>query len=61
LGASLLRYAERIVLYLREFGFDTPELTPELFEDPNRIIRMDEALLRIEILVSIDGVTFSDC
>lgn len=52
---------DRIVACLREFGFDTPDLVPELFEDPDRIIRMGEAPLRIEILMSIDGVTFEDC
>jgi predicted nucleotidyltransferase len=53
--------AERIVSCLSEFGFDTPDVVPELFEDPDRIIRMGEAPLRIEILTDIDGVTFDDC
>ena len=53
--------AERIVLCLHEFGFDTPDVTPELFEDPDRIVRMGEAPLRIEILMEIDGVNFDDC
>jgi predicted nucleotidyltransferase len=53
--------AERIVQCLREFGFDTPDLTADLFNDPDRIIRMGEAPLRIEILTAIDGVEFDDC
>jgi predicted nucleotidyltransferase len=53
--------ANRLVSCLQEFGFDTPDLVPELFEDPDRIIRMGEAPLRIEILMNIDGVTFEDC
>ena len=53
--------AERLVACLREFGFDTPSLKPELFDDPDRIIRMGEAPLRIEILSEIDGVVFEDC
>ena len=53
--------AERLVACLREFGFDTPELTVDLFDDPNRIIRMGEAPLRIEILTAIDGVEFESC
>jgi predicted nucleotidyltransferase len=53
--------AERIVACLREFGFDTPDLTPPLFEDPDRIVRMGEAPIRIEILMDIDGVTFDAC
>lgn len=46
---------------LRDFGFDLPNLTPELFEEPNRIIRMGTPPLRIEILMDIDGVDFDDC
>ncbi len=53
--------AERLVDCLRDFGFDTPDLTPELFDDPNRIIRMGVAPLRIEILTQIDGVDFDEC
>lgn len=53
--------AENLVRSLREFGFDTPNLTPELFDDPERIVRMGTAPLRIEILTQIDGVEFDDC
>lgn len=53
--------AERIVSCLREFGFDTPDLSAELFQEPERIIRMGEAPLRIEILTDIDGVNFDEC
>ncbi len=53
--------AEKLVRCLREFGFDTPNLNAELFDDPNRIVRMGEAPLRIEILTEIDGVNFEDC
>ena len=53
--------ARRIVTALREFGFDVPSLTPELFLDPDRIVRMGVAPLRIELLTSIDGVEFDDC
>lgn len=53
--------SERLVACLREFGFDSPNLNAELFEDPDRIIRMGVAPLRIEILTSIDGVDFAEC
>jgi predicted nucleotidyltransferase len=53
--------AENLVRSLREFGFDTPNLTPKLFDDPERIVRMGTAPLRIEILTQIDGVEFDDC
>jgi len=53
--------AERVVASLRQFGFDTPELVPELFEQPDGIIRMGTAPIRIEILNDIDGVDFDEC
>jgi len=53
--------ARRIVTALRDFGFDLPSLTPELFLDPDRIVRMGVAPLRIELLTSIDGVDFDEC
>ena len=53
--------AERLVACLREFGFGTSELTPELFEDPNRIVRMGQAPVRIEIVTQISGVEFEKC
>ena len=53
--------AENLVRSLREFGFDTPNLTPELFDDPERIVRMGTAPLRIEIMTQIDGVQFDEC
>lgn len=53
--------AIRIVQCLKEFGFDAPELEPNLFLQPDRIVRMGIAPLRIEILTDIDGVRFEDC
>lgn len=53
--------ATRIAAALREFGFDVPSLTEELFLEPDRIVRMGVAPLRIEILMGIDGVDFDEC
>lgn len=53
--------AERVVACMREFGFDAPNLTPELFDNPDMLLRMGVAPLRIELLTSIDGVDFEDC
>ena len=52
---------ERIVSALREFGFDLPMLTADLFQEPDRVVRMGNAPIRIELLTSIDGVDFDDC
>lgn len=53
--------AEKIVTVLKEFGFDLPDLLPELFLQENKIIRMGVPPLRLEILTTISGVTFTDC
>jgi len=53
--------AERTVAALREFGFDLPDLRPEVFLQEHKIIRLGRPPLRIEIATSISGVTFADC
>ena len=49
--------ADRIVKVLQQFGFDTPDLTPELFLKEKSIIRMGFPPMRIEIT----GVDFTEC
>ena len=53
--------AQRVVHTLKEFGFDHPELTPELFLQENKIIRMGHPPMRLEISTGISGVEFEDC
>jgi hypothetical protein len=53
--------AQRVVNTLKEFGFDQPELTPELFLHENKIIRMGHPPMRLEISTSISGVEFEEC
>ena len=53
--------AAKIVEVLREFGFSVPELSSELFLQQNRVIRMGVPPLRLEILTTISGVSFSEC
>jgi hypothetical protein len=53
--------AERIVAVLREFGFDTPELSADLFLKENSIVRMGVPPMRIEIVTGISGVKFDEC
>ena len=59
--AIVPKTAEQMVLALREFGFDTPELSKELFLRENSIVRMGIAPMRIEILTTISGVNFDEC
>ena len=53
--------AHKTVEALREFGFNSPALTEELFLEEEKNIRMGNPPLRIEILTSIDGVAFTEC
>jgi hypothetical protein len=49
------------VAAIKEFGFDVPELSPELFLKENQVIRMGAPPFRIEIVTSASGVTFEEC
>ena len=53
--------AEKIVTVLKEFGFDVPELSTELFLKEDQIVRMGLPPIRIEIVTSISGVHFPEC
>jgi hypothetical protein len=53
--------ARRMVDTVREFGFNTPELSPALFLQDNSMVRMGNIPLRIEILTQISGVGFDEC
>ncbi len=53
--------AEKLVALLKEFGFDTPELTVDLFLTEQKVVRMGIPPMRIEILTSISGVDFASC
>jgi hypothetical protein len=53
--------AEKVVAVLREFGFDVPELSVELFLKENQIVRMGLPPVRLEIVTSISGVSFDEC
>jgi predicted nucleotidyltransferase len=53
--------AEKVVTILKEFGFDVPELSADLFLKANQIIRMGVPPVRIEIATTISGVRFEEC
>ena len=52
---------QKLVDVVKEFGFDLPELTPELFQKEGQIIRMGVPPVRIEIATGISGVDFAEC
>lgn len=53
--------AQRTVAVLHEFGFTDPVLTPALFLEQDRIVRMGVPPFRIEIATTISGVEFDGC
>jgi hypothetical protein len=53
--------ASRLVSAIREFGFETPELSVDLFMRPDQVVRLGVPPLRIELLTSISGVEFEEC
>ena len=53
--------AQKLVTVLREFGFNLPELVPELFQKKDQIIRLGVPPVRIEIATGISGVSFEEC
>ena len=53
--------SERVAAALRGFGFSSGDITLGVFLEADRIVRMGNPPLRIELLTSISGVEFADC
>jgi phage replication-related protein YjqB (UPF0714/DUF867 family) len=53
--------AHKLVAVLKDFGFDTSDLSPELFLKEGNIVRMGVQPMRIEIMTSATGVDFDEC
>ncbi len=53
--------ARKVVAVLKEFGFDLPDLSAEMFLTEWQIIRMGVPPVRIEIATTISGVNFREC
>jgi hypothetical protein len=54
--------AVRMNAVVKEFGFDVPELSPDVFlKDVHKIVRMGVPPLRIEIMMAISGINFKEC
>jgi predicted nucleotidyltransferase len=45
---------------IREFGFDTPNLSEALFLERDKVVRMGFPPIRIEVLTSISGLEFEE-
>lgn len=53
--------AFKLVDVLKDFGFEIPELSPNLFLAEGKVIRMGLPPIRLKILTSVSGVTFEEC
>ena len=53
--------AEKLVVVLRDFGLNAPQLSADIFLQENQIIRMGVPPMRIELLTTISGVDFDSC
>jgi predicted nucleotidyltransferase len=53
--------ADKIVAVLKEFGFDSSELSPEMFLKEWQVIRLGVPPVRVELNTMISGVDFDDC
>ena len=53
--------AEKLVVVLKEFGLNAPQLSADIFLQENQIIRMGVPPMRIELLTTISGVDFDSC
>ncbi len=53
--------SQRIVTVLKEFGFDLPELSPQLFLKEWQVIRLGVPPVRIELATTVSGVNFNEC
>ena len=56
-----LENAMRMVEVLKEFGFNVTDLSADLFLQENKIVRMGNPPLRLEVLTTISGVDFCEC
>jgi len=52
--------AQRILTALGEFGFGGVELSAEDFQKPDHVIQLGVPPVRVDIVTSIDGVTWSE-
>ena len=52
--------AEKLVRVLKEFGFESLNLSAEDFSEENNIIQLGYEPVRIDILTSLKGLQFSD-
>src|SRR5699024_3327729 len=53
--------AEKVIQVLREFGFSELDISADDLIKPDQILQLGRHPLRIDILTSLEGVTFQEC
>ena len=53
--------AQKIIAALHAFGIDDPAITPNVFLQEKKILRMGVPPVRLEITTAISGVEFEEC
>jgi hypothetical protein len=53
--------AKKLLSVINEFGFVLPEIDEQLFLQKDKVLRMGNAPIRIELLTTISGVDFQTC
>ncbi len=59
--AVSLQNAQKTVRALEKFGMQMAEMTPELFQEKGKVIRMGVPPMRLEIQTDVSGVDFNAC
>lgn len=52
--------AQRVLLAIRRFGFDFPNLTAEDFQSPDKVVQLGVPPVRIDLITSITGVSWME-
>lgn len=52
---------EKLLLTLKEFGFDSLNLTDDVLYDKSNIIQLGYEPYRIDLMMDVDGVDFDKC
>lgn len=50
--------AEKILAALKEFGFGSQDLTISDFQDPDKVVQLGVAPVRVDLITSLTGVTW---
>ncbi|MBU4199716.1 MAG: hypothetical protein KKG09_00615 [Verrucomicrobia bacterium] len=52
--------AQRVLLAVKQFGFDFPNLTAEDFKNPDKVVQLGVPPVRIDLITSITGVSWEE-